>query len=233
MTCYGACELKQKLQKFALTGLTLAAILYSLGLSVYWYSVSLEHTFIKRKRIEFSGPFVLGQLPSIGGVPINQIGVRVADLSNLLEDGTPIPVPEAQINPEKSYPRGEDRGAEGLISGGIGGGIKEDWDGFELNPDNQPPPPFKPVEKQPIIIKQVNPIYPEIARRAGIEGKVWAKVWIDQEGKIRQVVIIKSNSDLFDKPVLEAVNQWIFTPAVMNNGPVAVWVSLPFVFKLN
>jgi hypothetical protein len=26
--------------------------------------------------------------------------------------------------------------------------------------------------------------------------------------------------------------QWVFTPAIMNNGPVAVWVAIPFKFKL-
>jgi hypothetical protein len=28
------------------------------------------------------------------------------------------------------------------------------------------------------------------------------------------------------------VYQWVFTPAVMNNGPVTVWVVVPFNFQL-
>jgi outer membrane biosynthesis protein TonB len=38
---------------------------------------------------------------------------------------------------------------------------------------------------------------------------------------------------LFNEVAVAAAMQWVFTPAVMNNGPVAVWVSIPFKFKLN
>ena len=31
----------------------------------------------------------------------------------------------------------------------------------------------------------------------------------------------------------KAAMQWVFTPAMMNNGPVAVWAAVPFRFKLN
>jgi len=46
------------------------------------------------------------------------------------------------------------------------------------------------------------------------------------------VLIQKSDAEIFNEPALEAAKQFIFTPAYMNNGPVAVWVSVPFKFKL-
>jgi TonB family protein len=231
---YGACELKQKMQKFTISGLTLAALLYGLGLATYWYAVGQEHNFIKPRHIIIVGGPELVQPPSIGGVPIDQIGIRVASLSASLKEGRFVPVPDIMLNPdEPDTPTGY-KGTDGpVVDGPVGGGIPESWKGVDPNPDDQPPPPFKRVEKQPIIVKRVNPLYPEIARLVGIEGRVWANVWIDKEGKIRQVVIIKSDSELFNDAVIQAINQYVFAPALMSNGPVPVWLALRFDFKLN
>jgi len=44
---------------------------------------------------------------------------------------------------------------------------------------------------------------------------------------------LKSDAELFNQPAIDAAMKWKFTPAIMNNGPVAVWVSIPFKFRLN
>jgi protein TonB len=75
-------------------------------------------------------------------------------------------------------------------------------------------------------------VYPEIARKAGLEGTVWVKIWVGKEGKPRKVVIQKSASDIFDQAAVDAANRFVFTPAMMQNGPVDVWVSIPFHFRL-
>ena len=103
----------------------------------------------------------------------------------------------------------------------------------DVNIDDGPPPDFVPVEKQPTPVKSPPPAYPEIARRAGVEGTVWVKIWVDKEGKAKKAQILKSDAELFNQAAIDAAMQWVFTPAVMNNGPVAVWVSIPFKFKLN
>jgi protein TonB len=98
--------------------------------------------------------------------------------------------------------------------------------------DDAPPADFVPVEKEPVVVKKVEPKYPDLAMRAGLEGKVWVKIWVDKEGKAKQVVILKSDAEIFNEPAMEAAKQFVFTPAYMNNGPVSVWVSVPFKFKL-
>jgi protein TonB len=95
-----------------------------------------------------------------------------------------------------------------------------------------PPADFAPFEKEPQIIKSVRAIYPEEARKAGLEGKVWVKIWIDKTGKPKQVVIQKSAAEIFDQAAIDAVMQFVFTPAVLNGAPIDVWVSIPFDFKL-
>ncbi len=94
------------------------------------------------------------------------------------------------------------------------------------------PPDFVPVEKEPQIIYQSIPKYPESAQKAGIEGRVWVKIWIDKDGKPHQAVVMKSDEQIFDKPSVDAAMKYRFTPAIMNKKPVAVWVVIPFTFKL-
>ena len=139
----------------------------------------------------------------------------------------PVPVPDAEISPEATIQTQQEMSADtGPMEGLDGlGDIKIE--------DEGPPPDFVPVEKNPVPIKQVQPAYPEIARRAGVEGTVWVKIWVDKEGKAKKADVIKSDAELFNEPAKNAAMQWLFTPAIMNNGPVAVWVSIPFKFKLN
>ena len=94
------------------------------------------------------------------------------------------------------------------------------------------PPDFVPYEKEPTVVKRVEPKYPDLALRAGLEGNVFVKVWVDKEGKVRKVVLLKSDAPIFEDAAISAAKQWVFTPAVMQKGPVSVWVSIPFRFRL-
>jgi len=70
------------------------------------------------------------------------------------------------------------------------------------------PRTFVPVEKEPVVVKKVEPKYPDLAMRAGLEGKVWVKIWVDKEGKAKQVVILKSDAEIFNEPAMEAAKQF-------------------------
>ncbi|HAP34600.1 MAG TPA: hypothetical protein DCQ28_01155 [Bacteroidetes bacterium] len=116
---------------------------------------------------------------------------------------------------------------------GTGGPVEIEQD-VRIEEDG-PPPDFVPVEKQPQPLpgNAPPPVYPEIARRAGVEGTVWVKIWVDKEGNPKKAQVLKSDAELFNQPAIDAAMRWKFTPAIMNNGPVSVWVSIPFKFKLN
>lgn len=94
------------------------------------------------------------------------------------------------------------------------------------------PDTFVPVEQQPLLVRRVAPKYPELMLKAGIEGKVHVNIWVNKEGKPHQVRILKSDNESFNEAAIEAAKQFLFTPAYMNNGPVSVWVSVPFSFRL-
>jgi len=96
----------------------------------------------------------------------------------------------------------------------------------------RPPADFVMVDREPVVIKKVEPLYPALAMKAGMEGKVWVKVWVDSQGKAREVVILKSDADVFNGPAVEAARQFLFEPAQIKGKPVDVWVSIPFKFRL-
>jgi TonB family protein len=88
------------------------------------------------------------------------------------------------------------------------------------------------VDVQPTVIKRVEPVYPRDALAKGAEGKMWLKILVDTAGHPAQVEVLKSENEYFDQASITAARQWLFTPALKNNKPVAVWITLPFKFKL-
>lgn len=98
--------------------------------------------------------------------------------------------------------------------------------------EKMPPADYVPYEKPPEAIRQFPAKYPASAKKDKIEGTVWVKTLVDEQGKVAKVVIQKSDAEVLNQAAIDAVNQWVFAPAVMKGKPVAVWVSIPFRFKL-
>ena len=85
------------------------------------------------------------------------------------------------------------------------------------------------VEKQPVPVVQVKPVYPDVARKAGIEDLVTVLVLVTKQGTVEAVGTITGN-EIFHESAKAAALQWQFEPAIQNDKPVKVWVSLPFKF---
>ena len=83
-----------------------------------------------------------------------------------------------------------------------------------------------------MVVTSVSPAYPPLAVKAGIEGKVWVKVLVGKDGQVQEASVDRSTADILNEAALAAARQFLFTPGVMNNGPVCVWVMIPFTFKL-
>ena len=109
--------------------------------------------------------------------------------------------------------------------------------------DMPPPPPpgsreeeeifeFFMVEQKPKVIKQVKPVYPEIARKAGLTGKVFLKFLVDKSGRVSNVTVLKGQ-EIFRQAAIDAVLQFTFEPAQQNDRPVSVWMTQPMSFRLN
>ena len=87
------------------------------------------------------------------------------------------------------------------------------------------------VEEKPAIIKQVAPEYPKVALKAGIEGTVHLKVLVGKDGKVEQATAVKGK-EIFHKPALQAIHQYLFKPARQNDRPVKVYLVMPIRFRI-
>jgi protein TonB len=85
------------------------------------------------------------------------------------------------------------------------------------------------------VLRQVAPVYPASAERAGAEDVVIVKVLVGPDGQAADVQILrgsKKDPD-FDGAAMAAVRQWVFAPARKGGQPVASWynVGVPFQLK--
>ena len=99
-------------------------------------------------------------------------------------------------------------------------------------PDIEIVPYYKvEVKPTPIIIPKAE--YPELARKAGIEGKTVVKALVDVDGSIMAVQVLQSSGNqMLDEAALKAARKSKFTPAKQRDKFVRVWVSIPMQFKL-
>ena len=114
-----------------------------------------------------------------------------------------------------------------------------------------PPPPPKEdkkiVEEEPVYFVAVEEmpepvggiaeiqkkiVYPEIAKRAGVEGKVYVLAFVNEQGTVTDAKIMKGIGAGCDEAALDAVKKTKFKPGKQRGKPVKVQVSIPVVFKL-
>jgi protein TonB len=82
-------------------------------------------------------------------------------------------------------------------------------------------------------LKNPAPPYPAVSRRMREEGKVVLRVAVTPAGTADNVdVKTSSGSERLDEAALRAVRQWKFVPARRGDTPVASFVLVPILFKL-
>ena len=96
---------------------------------------------------------------------------------------------------------------------------------------------FLAVEQMPELIGGLAGLqrsirYPEMARRAGIEGKVTVQFIVTEDGTVESPRVIRGIGGGCDEEALRAVKQAKFEPGRQRGKPVRVQYSLPVVFRL-
>ncbi|WP_445664351.1 energy transducer TonB [Fodinibius sp. AD559] len=74
--------------------------------------------------------------------------------------------------------------------------------------------------------------YPDMARKAGIEGRVVVRFIVNEQGKVEDPEVVRSIGGGADEEALRCVKQAEFEPGRQRGVPVRVQYSLPVVFKL-
>jgi protein TonB len=104
----------------------------------------------------------------------------------------------------------------------------------------QPPPPPPPAPTKITVIRrsvmeaaslihQVKPEYPDIARRARVQGVVVMEAVINKDGAIDSLRVVSGNP-LLNQAAVDAVKQWRYRPTLLNGEPVDVVTTITVTF---
>jgi protein TonB len=164
--------------------------------------------------------------------------------SNLLSDGRiiePSSVPPAiERLDEQSAPPPVDLAGIGVAHAtGDARGSNSVIDGLGSAPGIVLPPPSPAVHRPPLshmmegnLIFRVQPGYPDLAKRARIQGQVMLRAIISREGTIENLQVI-SGHPMLVQAAMKAVQQWRYRPYVLNGEPVEVETQVTVNFVLS
>ena len=137
----------------------------------------------------------------------------------------PMPPPSLQTADE-----GVPGGIEDGVPGGIVGGILEP----SVRAEEQAKDTRVRVGgavKEPRKLKNVAPVYPDVAARAKVEGIVLLELAIGPNGRVEDVRVLRS-IPLLDEAAVAAARQWLFSPTLLGGVPVHVAMTVSVRFNL-
>lgn len=233
---YGAYVLKKRYAKHMAAALGIGVLLHLLCIAAYLFSTGLRSDskvatvrFMDINELFNAPPLQENEAPPMVKIEIPDAIRPVAGMPIMVKDEealTDLTIQtqeeiRADIAPPVAYGSGE------------GGEIKVEISGkIESLPNDDPAmDEVVNIEQQPVIVANVAPEYPELARQAGIEGRVILKALIDEKGNVTKVSVLQGD-DIFKESAVAAVHKMKFKPAINGNKPIKVWITIPFNFQL-
>ena len=89
---------------------------------------------------------------------------------------------------------------------------------------------FNMVETMPEVLHDVDPVYPEIAKNAGLNNRVFLKFMVNVDGSVSNVSVLRG-LNIFRQPAIDALSQWRFEPAKHKGKAVPVWMMQSITFQ--
>jgi len=83
----------------------------------------------------------------------------------------------------------------------------------------------------PKLLQSVDPVYPEVARMAMVQGVVILSVKTDEKGHVADVMVLRS-IPLLDQAAIDAVMQWVYEPLVVDGKAVPSVFNVTVRFRL-
>lgn len=219
---YGAIELKDFINKNTMRGFLITLGLTILLLLIYVFAVQSSGAAKAAPKLAPLAKVRLDDLPQQANEameappPVQQI----VNTGPAARAGNPVPVPDAQITAEMQdfatidvMSRASSEGGTGLDDGTWAANIDLDRDRVVVQTRVEEPAPdaFIPVEREPgvdLAKLQKSIKYPELARRAGVEGKVIVRVLVDEKGKARRQLIEFTDNELLNQAAMDAINDY-------------------------
>jgi protein TonB len=136
---------------------------------------------------------------------------------------------------------GSEEGVPGGVEGGIPGGVVGGVIGGILDAP-PPPPPVAPPSRgpvrvggqitQPALVHRVEPVYPDVAVAAHIQGTAILETVVNEEGRVTDVRVLRSAGQILDRAAIAAVREWRYKPLVLNGIPVTFVLTATLTFRL-
>ena len=100
-----------------------------------------------------------------------------------------------------------------------------------------PPKPIEPIRvggviRTPVKTAGNDPVYPQMAKQAGIEGIVIIEATISADGRVVNARVLRGKP-LLDQAAMEAVRSWEYTPTTLNGVRVPVIMTVTVNFTLS
>ncbi|MFN4769418.1 MAG: energy transducer TonB [Candidatus Kapaibacterium sp.] len=234
---YGAKELKEWIGKN-----TYRSFIISLSILLLFALVSFVYNYLKQRSLALKSAIPVVKInlsdlpppPSADAPPPPPPGT----VSAPTVAGTPIPVPETMLTPDtKDFASLDEMKSAPAVATEGNGSIEVAIDaGTQVVREAEPAPDeFVSVEKEPntdLAEVQRKLVYPPMAIKQGLEGKVLVRVLVGKDGRPKRSIIDQSVASSLDEAAMRAVMSSYFTPAIQNNTPIDCWVTIPVVFKL-
>jgi protein TonB len=89
------------------------------------------------------------------------------------------------------------------------------------------------LEKRPEAVSQVAPSYPAELRKAKVEGSVKLIFVLTEDGRVEDPRVENSSRPEFEKPALEAIRKWRFSPGMKDGKAVRTYIRVPMRFRVS
>jgi protein TonB len=95
-----------------------------------------------------------------------------------------------------------------------------------------PPPPAPAAISPPVLLNQVAPSYPQIAKHAHVQGTVTFLADVGEDGHVRSVSLVSGPAVLVEA-AQNAVLKWQYRPAMSGGSPVEAKIAVSVEFRLD
>jgi len=178
--------------------------------------------------------------PPPPAAPVKVIKVVETDVvNNQLRTPTKIPKKVEMIKEEEAPP--PQAGVVGGVPGGVPGGSMGGVMGSIIGSTPTAIPKVATPQRirvsagvtQGLKIKNVNPVYPQMAKIARVHGPVVLAAIIGKDGSIQNLHVISTASPLLNQAAMDAVKEWRYRPYILNGEPVEVDTQITVNFTLS
>jgi len=179
--------------------------------------------------------------PPPPAAPIKVVKVVETDVvNNQLRTPTKIPKKVEMIK-EEDTPPPQMAGVVGGVPGGVPGGSMNGVIGGIISSTPTAVPRVATPQRvrvsagvtQGLKIKNVNPVYPQMAKIARVQGPVVLAAIIGKDGSIQNLHVLSTASPLLNQAAIDAVREWRYRPYILNGEPVEVDTQITVNFTLS